>query len=74
VDADARSAAVGLASCLAKLVREWHMDALNRYVLAEAPGVRPTAGYWTDGTRFLAETADARRRLGIDDARFVRSR
>jgi ribonuclease HII len=74
VDADARSAAVALASCTAKLLREWHMAALNRFVLAGEPGVRPTAGYWTDGTRFLRETGGARRRLGIDDAVFVRSR
>lgn len=72
--ADAAVPAVGLASMLAKYVREFWMEALNAWFLREAPGVRPTAGYWTDGLRFLAETEAARRRLGVDDRILVRSR
>jgi hypothetical protein len=74
VGADASSPAAGLASMAAKLLREVHVAALNRRLLREAPGVRPTAGYWTDGRRFLRETAEARRRLGVDEALLVRSR
>jgi len=74
VRADASDPAVGLASMAAKYVREVWMESLNAWVLREAPGVRPTAGYWTDGLRFLRETAAARRRLGVEDARFVRTR
>jgi ribonuclease HII len=72
--ADGASPVVGLASMAAKYVREVHMEALNAWVLREAPGVRPTAGYWTDGLRFLAETGGARARLAVRDALFVRSR
>jgi hypothetical protein len=72
--ADGLSPAVGLASMAAKYVREVHMAALNAWILREAPGVRPTAGYWTDGRRFLMETGPARRRLGVDDGLFVRAR
>jgi hypothetical protein len=74
VRADASSPAVGLASMAAKYLREVHMEALNAWVLREAPGVRPTAGYWTDALRFLVETAPARALLGIDDRLFVRCR
>ncbi len=74
VGADASSPAVGLASMAAKYLREVHLEALNAWVLREAPGVRPTAGYWSDGLRFLAETAPARERLRVDDRLFVRCR
>jgi hypothetical protein len=74
VKADATHAVVGVASMIAKYLREVHMAALNAWILREAPGVRPTAGYWTDGLRFLGQTAAARARLGVDDAVFVRTR
>lgn len=74
VGADARSPAAGLASMAAKYLREVWMESLNAWVLRGAPGVRPTAGYWTDGRRFLGETEEARRRLGVEDALFVRCR
>ena len=72
--ADGASVATGLTSMAAKYLREALVASLNSFVLREAPGVRPTAGYWTDGLRFLRETAEARRRLGVDDGLFVRCR
>ena len=72
--ADGASVATGLASMAAKYLREALVASLNDFVLREAPGVRPTAGYWTDGLRFLRETEAARRRLGVDDGVFVRCR
>jgi hypothetical protein len=72
--ADASSPLAGLASMAAKYLREIWMEGLNAWVLREAPGVRPTAGYWTDGVRFLGETGPARARLGVDDRTFVRER
>jgi len=74
VKADAAWCVVGVASMIAKYLREVHMAALNAWFLREAPGVRPTAGYWTDGLRFLAETAAARARLRVDDAVLIRKR
>jgi ribonuclease HII len=72
--ADGTSVAAGLASMTAKYLREVLVATLNDFVLREAPGVRRTAGYWTDGLRFLRETEAARRRLGVDDGLFVRCR
>ena len=72
VKADASWCVVGVASMIAKYLREVHMAALNAWFLREAPSVRPTAGYWADGLRFLGETADARARLRVDDNVLVR--
>ncbi len=48
---------VALASMAAKLVRELAMLRFNRYWSQRCPGVRPTAGYWKDATRWLEEIA-----------------
>ncbi len=72
--ADGRSRVTGLASMTAKYLREVFMHGLNETVRAEAPDVKKTAGYWTDGLRFLSETTDARKRLRIDDRLFIRVR
>lgn len=53
--ADATSFATALASCGAKYAREASMDALNRWFGARVEGLAPTAGYTTDGRRFLAD-------------------
>lgn len=55
--ADASSFATALASCAAKYAREVSMDALNRWFAARVDGLEPTAGYTTDGRRFLADLA-----------------
>ena len=72
--ADAAVPATGLASILAKYVREFWMAALNGWFLEGVEGVKPTAGYWTDGLRFLAQTEGIRRGRGVDDGVLVRSR
>ncbi|MDA1263795.1 MAG: hypothetical protein O2816_01800 [Planctomycetota bacterium] len=54
-----RAFAVALASCLAKYLRELSMEAFNAYFGELQPGLRPTAGYTTDGRRWLAEAAPA---------------
>ena len=53
--------AVALASILSKYLRELFMTALNEYWRREIDGLRPTAGYYRDGHRFLA---DIKARLG----------
>jgi len=55
--ADATSFTTALASCGAKYAREASMDALNRWFAARVEGLAPTAGYTTDGRRFLADLA-----------------
>jgi hypothetical protein len=50
--ADQKDGLVALASIVSKTVRELWMDAFNSYWRARVPGLRPTAGYHTDATRF----------------------
>ena len=48
---------VALASMTAKIVRELAMMRFNRYWSRRCPGIRPTAGYWKDASRWLDEMA-----------------
>ncbi len=48
---------VALASMTAKLVRELAMMRFNHYWSRRCPGIRPTAGYWKDASRWLEEMA-----------------
>lgn len=65
---------VALASMAAKYLREAMMDLLNDYFCERQPGLERTAGYYTDGMRFLRETQALRQRLGINDANLIRAR
>jgi len=40
------------------------MEMFNDFWLQRAPEARPTAGYYTDGHRFLREIEGARQSLG----------
>jgi ribonuclease HIII len=72
--AESASLPVALASMLCKYLREALMTRLNAFFRDHLPSLQPTAGYWTDGLRFLQETAEVRARLGIDDTLLARSR
>ena len=74
VKADTARTPVALASILAKLLREQCMGALNDWFLARRPGLRPTAGYGTDGRRFADEVADLLVAEGLDPALLIRCR
>jgi hypothetical protein len=65
---------VALASMLSKYLREAMMGRFNAYWQQQLPGVNPTAGYHTDGVRFLGDIEQKRRELGVEDARLIRSR
>jgi len=60
-EGDARHLPIALASMTAKLVRELAMLRFNDFWLARAAhetgerNIKPTAGYWQDAQRFLAE-------------------
>lgn len=69
-----RSFAVALASCIAKYARELSMDAFNCYFGALQPGLRPTAGYTTDGRRWLAEAREALAKSRLAPAVVIRER
>ncbi|MEZ5989908.1 MAG: hypothetical protein R3F30_12435 [Planctomycetota bacterium] len=53
-----RSFPTAAASCLAKYVRELLIEALNEWFRGRRPDLRPTAGYYSDGRRFLDDLGD----------------
>lgn len=63
-----------LASCIAKYVRELMLCLLNRWFEARVPGLRPTAGYYTDGNRFLADIGELIGQRDFPRARLIRCR
>ncbi len=72
--ADAAHLPVALASIYAKYVRELFMSLLNRYWCGEVADLRPTAGYYTDGRRFLADIDHHCKRLNTPMSHLVRVR
>ena len=53
--ADEKFLPVSLASMVSKLIREVLMDNLNAYFSKICKNIKPTAGYWQDGQRYIAE-------------------
>lgn len=72
--AERRSFAVALGSCFAKYARETCMNAFNAYFAAVDPTLTPTAGYNTDGRRWLADAKPMLARTGIHVRRLARER
>ncbi len=65
---------IALASVYSKYLREMCMHAFNTYWAKQMPGLKPTAGYYTDAKRWLADTDDAINQLGIDRNMLIRLR
>lgn len=74
VGAELQSLPVALGSMAAKLTRELCMERFNAFFVAHQPGLTPTAGYNTDAKRFLKETKELRKQLGIKDGVLIRSK
>ncbi len=55
VGADRKFLPVSLASMVSKFLRELLVDCMNRYFTSRCVGLQPTAGYWKDGLRFIAD-------------------
>jgi len=72
--ADALDLPVALASMTAKFVRELFMESLNDFFASRRAGLRPTAGYTTDGRRFLEDIRPVLADLDLPLDCFVRSR
>jgi len=72
--ADASDRACALASMAAKYTRELFMEGLNGFFVSRVAGLRPTAGYYGDGRRFLGEVRGILRDLGCPEDLFVRAR
>jgi hypothetical protein len=71
---EARAFPTALASCFAKYLRELMVEVLNRWFQARVPGLVPTAGYYVDGHRFLADLAPYLRTHPLPRERLVRVR
>ena len=74
VEADGAFPQVGLASMLAKYLREAFMALFNEHFRRICPDVAPTAGYTQDARRWLDETRALRASHGIPDSDLVRTR
>lgn len=72
--AEAGCMSVALASMISKYLREAMMRRFNAYWKHHLPDVQPTAGYYGDGVRFLADIEPKRRELGIRDQDLIRCR
>lgn len=73
VGGEERHLPIALASMTAKYVRELRMARLNRFFARLAPEVAPTAGYVTDGRRFLSQVESQLAALGVDRSQLVRA-
>ena len=71
--ADGRDKPAALASMAAKYLRELFMEGLNAFFAGRVEGLRPTAGYYGDGARFLGEIEDVLDDLGVARDDFVRA-
>ena len=65
---------IALASMAAKYTRELMMHQFNQWFATYDAGIKPTAGYYQDGKRWLADTSELRGKIGVPDARIMRSR
>jgi len=55
VGADGKFLPVSLASMACKYLREVLVENINNYFLSFNPAIKPTAGYWQDGLRFIED-------------------
>jgi len=71
---DVRHLPTALASMLSKYVREVFLEMLNDYWCMCVPNLKRTAGYYSDGRRFLEDIERARRKEDIPLSLMVRCR
>ena len=72
--AEDRAFPTALASCFAKYLRELMVECLNRWFQERVPGLKPTAGYYVDGRRFLDDVAEQVEAMALPMHRLVRVR
>ncbi len=74
VGADERFLPVSLASMVSKYLRELLVGNINSYFASFYSDLKPTAGYWKDGLRFIQEVKKNIPSLQFDDNQLIRSR
>ena len=73
-EGESRHLLVALASMISKYVRELLMGCFNEFWAESDPSLKPTAGYYQDGLRFLKDIEPHCRRLGVRKELLVRER
>jgi ribonuclease HII len=74
VGADGRFLPVSLASMVSKYLRELLIGNINRYFCSFGTELRPTAGYWKDGLRFIEEIKTKLPHIKFDSNQLIRCR
>jgi ribonuclease HII len=74
VKADLNHFAPALASMTSKYLREIMIHKLNTHFAGLDSTIKPTAGYWSDGKRFLSDLETKLAHIKIDKNILVRSR
>jgi len=74
VKADEKYLPVALASMTSKYVRELLIEAINEYFIGHCAGLKPTAGYWKDGQRFIEDLRQNLPHIRYDPAKLIRQR
>ena len=74
VKADDICLPVALASMVSKYIRELLMECINQYFLDHVGHLKPTAGYWTDGLRFINDIKHVLPDLPVNDNQLIRCR
>jgi ribonuclease HII len=74
VGADDKFLPVSLASMTSKYLRELLMEQMNRYFTALDANLRPTAGYWKDGLRFIEDLKVKLPQVNFDSSQLIRCR
>jgi len=74
VKADGRFLPVSLASMTSKYLRELLIANINRYFNGFGAELKPTAGYWTDGLRFIEDIKTHLPEVRFNDEQLIRSR
>jgi ribonuclease HII len=72
--AESEHLCVALASMVSKYVRELCMTEFNRFWRVRVPGLKPTAGYPTDATRFWKAIRPAAVKMGLTEAQLWRQK
>jgi ribonuclease HII len=74
VAADDKYLPVSLASMVSKYVRELLIDGMNRYFRGFCADLKPTAGYWKDGLRFIDDLKRHLPHIQYDSNQLIRCR
>ncbi|MGB7582418.1 MAG: hypothetical protein WBL85_08240 [Sedimentisphaerales bacterium] len=74
VGADGKFMPVSLASMACKYLREVLVENINNYFLGFNPAIKPTAGYWQDGLRFIEDIKTHIPNLSFNENQLIRCR